>query len=117
MRRADESLTASMAFVGTISASDSLFFAGWREVLAASGVTPAAKAAREREIVRFLHRCEQRHADPTIGRARQNLAGGPAGATPVRDFQCSTYSFVPIPLPDPNFKQRAKEWGQRNEYF
>ena len=43
-----------MAFVGTFSAGDSLFFAAWPGVLAVSGLAPTVRAAHEREIGRFL---------------------------------------------------------------
>ena len=76
-----ESLTGSMAFDGTNSADDSLFFAAWPEALAAADRTSGLKATYAREVACFLDHCEQDHVVPTVEEAKRYLAGEPAATT------------------------------------
>ena len=94
-RRPDESWTASMAFVGRFSPGDSLFFASWREVPAASGLAPAASAAHEREIVRFLCHCDQRQAAPTVGAIQPGQAATCNTAGPVPAPRVARFGLTP----------------------
>ena len=72
-RAPDESLTGGMAFGRTVSEHDSLFFTDWKESLGSAGLPLTVKARYEREILRFLHHCSQRHASARVSLTRQYL--------------------------------------------
>ena len=60
-------------------------FPGWKQVLAQSGLPPAARNAFEDEIISFLKYCKARHARATVPIARQYLVEHePRTAGPAR---------------------------------
>ena len=54
----------------------SISFPGWKQVWAASPVSPALKAAYEREIFAFLRYCKTGRVAATVMVAREFLACG-----------------------------------------